>query len=65
MDKLCKEGKFCIEFKGENEAKQILELARFANVHTQKPLTAEELKFVAMYPAIARKIMTVVPPNLN
>jgi len=65
MDQLCKEGKFCIEFKGENEAKQILELARFANVHTQKPLTAEELKFVAMYPAIARKIMTVVPPNLN
>lgn len=63
MDQMCKRGKFCIELKDDKEARNILELARFANVHTQKPLTEEELKFVAMYPAIARKIMTVVPPD--
>jgi hypothetical protein len=34
---------------------------RYANVHTQKPLTALELRFVAKYPEIARKIMTVTP----
>lgn len=64
MDKLCKQGKICIEFKDDNEARRILELVRFANVHTQKPLTEEELKFVATYPSIAAKIMTVIPPNL-
>lgn len=65
MGKLCKDGKFCIEFKDDNEVKRILELVRFANVHTQKPLTEEELRFVATHPEIARKIMTVVPPNNN
>ena len=52
-----------IEFKDEQEASRILELARFANVHTQKPLTKEELMFVYKYPSIASKIMTVTPPN--
>ncbi len=52
-----------IEFKDEQEASRILELARFANVHTQKPLTKEELMFVYRYPAIASKVMTVTPPN--
>jgi len=28
-------------------------------VHTQKPLTEEELVFIARHPEIARKIMTV------
>lgn len=50
-----------IEFKDEEEAKKILDLVRYANVHTQKPLTEKELRFVAMYPDIARKIMTVTP----
>ena len=63
MNKLCKEKKFCIEFRDDNEARKVLELVRFANVHTQKPLTEEELRFVASYPEIARKRMTVVPPN--
>jgi len=63
LDKLCKQGKFCIEFKDDIEAKKILELVRFANVHTQKPLTEEELRFVCTYPKTAAKIMTVVPPN--
>jgi homocitrate synthase NifV len=56
---------FKIEFKDDKEAKRILELVRFANVHTQKPLTKEELRFVHDYPAIASKIMTVIPLNNN
>lgn len=50
-----------LEFSDENEARNILELARYANVHTQKPLTQSELKFIYYYPDIAAKIMTVTP----
>ena len=52
-----------IEFKDEHEARNILELARYANVHTQKPLTTSELRFIYYYPDIAAKIMTVSPYN--
>ena len=48
-----------IVFHSEQEATQILELARYANVHNQKPLVDEELKFIATYPDIARKIFTM------
>jgi len=54
-------GKLEIEFKDDKEAREILELARYANVHTQKPLTEDELKFIAQYPQEARQIMTVAP----
>ena len=50
-----------LEFKDEDEARNILELARYANVHTQKPLTDSELRFIYFYPNIAAKIMTVEP----
>jgi homocitrate synthase NifV len=50
-----------IKFKNDREATKILELVRYANVHTQQPLTAEELKFIAQYPDIARKIFTMTP----
>ena len=50
-----------IEFKDEDEARNILELARYANVHTQLPLTKDELKFIYYHPDIAAKIMTVTP----
>jgi homocitrate synthase NifV len=50
-----------IKFHDEKEATKILDLVRYANVHTQKPLTTDELKFIAKYPDIARKIMTVTP----
>ena len=50
-----------IEFKDEHEARNILELARYANGHTQKPLTTSELRFIYYYPDIAAKIMTVSP----
>jgi homocitrate synthase NifV len=54
-------GKLEVVFKDDAEAAKILELVRYANVHTQKPLTKEELLFIAKYPEQARKIMTVTP----
>lgn len=50
-----------LEFESEEDARNILELARYANVHTQQPLTNDELKFIYYYPEIAYKIMTVTP----
>jgi len=50
-----------LEFHDEDEARNILELARYANVHTQKPLMDNELKFIYDNPDIAAKIMTVTP----
>lgn len=50
-----------VEFKSDQEAYEILELARYANVHTQKPLTDKELRFIARYPEQARKLLTVIP----
>jgi isopropylmalate/homocitrate/citramalate synthase len=51
-----------VKFKNEKEAVRILELVRYANVHTQKPLTRDELVFIAKYPDIAEKIFTMSPP---
>ena len=48
-----------VKFKDDREARRILELARYANVHNQKPLVADELKFLAQYPDIAKKIFLV------
>ncbi len=50
-----------VSFKDEAEANQILELVRYANVHNQKPLVDEELKFIAKYPDVARKIFSMNP----
>ena len=50
-----------IKFRDEEEATKILELVRYANVHTQRPLTEDELRFIAKYPEIARKIFTMSP----
>lgn len=50
-----------LKFKDEKEATKILELVRYANVHTQEPLTEDELRFIAKYPGIARKIFTMSP----
>jgi homocitrate synthase NifV len=54
-------GRLEIEFHSDAEARDILELARFANVHTQKPLTDGELRFIAGHPDLARQIMTMEP----
>ncbi|MFZ5800385.1 MAG: homocitrate synthase/isopropylmalate synthase family protein [Candidatus Omnitrophota bacterium] len=50
-----------VAFKDEKEAAEVLELVRYANVHNQKPLVDDELKFIAKYPQIARKIFTMIP----
>ncbi len=50
-----------IKFKNDKEATNILELVRHANVHTQKPLTHDELRFIAKYPDVAKKIFTMSP----
>lgn len=54
-------GKCMLKFHSEDEAREILELVRYANVHTQKPVTEDEMKFIAHYPDCARRIMTVQP----
>jgi homocitrate synthase NifV len=50
-----------VKFKNQKQANKILELVRYANVHTQKPLTEDELCFIAKYPDIAKKIFTMEP----
>ncbi|MBU0683803.1 MAG: homocitrate synthase [Candidatus Omnitrophica bacterium] len=50
-----------VKFKDDKEATKILELVRYANVLTQKPLVRDELLFIARYPGIARKIFTMNP----
>ena len=50
-----------VMFNSEDEATKILELVRYANVHNQKPLVREELAFIAKYPDIAKKIITMSP----
>ncbi len=56
---------FNIDFKNEEEARQILELVRYANVHKQRPLVKEEFIFLAEYPKIAKKILTMTPPEIS
>jgi isopropylmalate/homocitrate/citramalate synthase len=48
-----------VEFHSDEEAREILDLVRLANVTSGKPLTEDELKFVALYPEEARKILTL------
>jgi homocitrate synthase NifV len=50
-----------IKFDDEEQAARILDLVRFANVHNQKPLVDEELRFIADHPAIAKRIFTMDP----
>jgi homocitrate synthase NifV len=50
-----------IHFHNDREARKILELVQYANLHTQKPLTDDELRFIAENPAIVSKVMTVAP----
>ncbi|MCM8804609.1 MAG: homocitrate synthase [Candidatus Omnitrophica bacterium] len=54
-------GKLEIEFKDDEEARKILELARYANVHKQKPVTEDELIFIAKYPEEAALLMRMTP----
>ncbi|MHA1658877.1 MAG: homocitrate synthase/isopropylmalate synthase family protein [Promethearchaeota archaeon] len=56
---------FDLKFKNDEEARQILELVRFANVHKQKPLVREEFLFIAKYPKIVETILTMAPPSIT
>jgi homocitrate synthase NifV len=48
-----------ITFSDDTEANKILDLVRYANAHTQLPLTDDELRFIAKYPEQVGKIVTV------
>jgi isopropylmalate/homocitrate/citramalate synthase len=50
-----------IKFPNREKANEILELVRFANVEAQKPLVEDELVFIAKYPGIAKKLLTLAP----
>ena len=54
-------GKMEVTFTDRAEANKILELVRYANVLSQRPLVEDELLFIAQYPDIARKLLTLTP----
>jgi isopropylmalate/homocitrate/citramalate synthase len=47
--------------KSREQANEILELVRYANVESHKPLVEDELLFIAKYPEIAKKLLTMTP----
>jgi len=56
-------GQMAVTFDDTAQAEEILELARYANVEAQKPLVEDELLFIAKYPEIARRLLTLIPPG--
>jgi isopropylmalate/homocitrate/citramalate synthase len=54
-------GQMAVSFSSKEEAQKILELVRYANVQAHKPLVEDELLFIAKYPEIARKLLTLIP----
>ena len=54
-------GKMEIDFENRDDAEEVLELVRYANVLAQKPLVADELRFIVQYPDIARELLTLTP----
>lgn len=54
-------GVMALSFHDPDEASKILELVRYANVAAQKPLSEDELIFIAKYPDIAKKLLTMKP----
>jgi homocitrate synthase NifV len=54
-------GKMEVSFANAKEARRILELVRYANVEAQVPLVEDELHFIAKYPDIAKKLLTLTP----
>jgi homocitrate synthase NifV len=56
-------GKLDISFRNKprEQVDEILELVRYANVESHKPLIEDELKFIAIYPQIAKKLLTMTP----
>jgi isopropylmalate/homocitrate/citramalate synthase len=56
-------GQMAVSFEDTAQAEEILELVRYANVEAQKPLVEDELFFIAKYPKIAKRLLTLVPPE--
>ena len=54
-------GESSISFASAEEAYRVLELVRYANVESHKPLVEDELLFIAKYPDIAKKLLTMRP----
>ncbi len=54
-------GKMAVSFANREEADRVLELVRYANVEAHKPLVEDELLFIAEYPEIAKKLLTLSP----
>jgi isopropylmalate/homocitrate/citramalate synthase len=54
-------GQMAVSFSTKEEAQEVLELVRYANVLAHKPLVEDELLFIARYPEIARKLLTLIP----
>jgi isopropylmalate/homocitrate/citramalate synthase len=54
-------GQMAVSFDETAQAEAILELARYANVEAQKPLIEDELLFIAKYPEIAKRLLTLTP----
>jgi len=54
-------GNIEVSFANEEEAREVLELVRYANVESQRPLVEDELLFIAKYPKIAKKLLTLTP----
>ncbi len=50
-----------VKFQDREKANEILELVRYANVESHKPLVEDELLFIAKYPGITRKLLTLRP----
>ncbi len=54
-------GKMAVSFANKEETGRVLELVRYANVESHKPLVEDELLFIAKYPEIAKKLLTLNP----
>jgi len=48
-------------FDSKEEAQQVLELVRYANVLSHKPLWEDQLLFIARWPEITKKLLTLTP----
>jgi len=54
-------GQMEVSFADRHEADTILELVRYANVLSQRPLLEDELLFIAKHPQIAKQLLTLTP----
>ncbi|MEF9426201.1 MAG: homocitrate synthase [Candidatus Mariimomonas ferrooxydans] len=57
--------KLGIHFHDDKDARRVFELVQYANLHNQKPLTDDELKFIAKHPEIVCKILAFTPQFPN